>query len=140
MADVAAHATFRALTVYGDVPAGCKVVMVLHDGFEPHLRVGEFAVVDTADKEPQIGEIFVLAINSLDGSVLRLVQIRKSPPGSIGVTGVMWRWALARPGLLTMGDGPYKREAWPEKFLGRVVGLFQTLRTKVDASVHLTRC
>ena len=45
---------YRALEVMAHVPAGCRGVLVMDDRFAPHLRCGEFAVVDTADPDDPV--------------------------------------------------------------------------------------
>jgi len=52
----------RALTMYDAIPAGHIGVLVENGAFEPHLHAGEFAIVDTSDKERQVGELYVLTI------------------------------------------------------------------------------
>jgi hypothetical protein len=51
----------RALLLLDTLPAGCITYLVPDSSFAPHLREGEFAVVDTADVEPVPGEFFVIA-------------------------------------------------------------------------------
>jgi hypothetical protein len=51
----------RALTMYDHVPGGCILHPVTDDDSAPHLRAGEFAIVDTTDTwPPQHGEVYVL--------------------------------------------------------------------------------
>ena len=42
----------RALTMYDHVPGGCILQQVTDDDSAPHLRAGEFAIVDTTDTWP----------------------------------------------------------------------------------------
>ena len=128
MRDILPLDEYRALTIYEDVPTDCKVVMVLHDGFEPHLRIGEFAVVDPSDKAPQPGELFVIRIGS-DRPHLRIVQVYVSRYCSDAIS---WLFALRRPDRMATADTGLKPEYWPEKCLGRVIGIFQPMRTKAD--------
>ena len=51
---------YRALMVYDHVPAGCTLQLVGDEESAPHLRPGEFAVVDTEDTEPQNGELYLI--------------------------------------------------------------------------------
>lgn len=51
----------RALPLYDDVPSGCVVKPVTTKDFEPHLRAGELAIVDTEDRDPIPGELFYVA-------------------------------------------------------------------------------
>jgi hypothetical protein len=52
--------TIRALTMYDHVPAGCILQPVTDGDSAPHLRAGEFAIVDTTDTEPQHGEVYLV--------------------------------------------------------------------------------
>jgi hypothetical protein len=42
------------------VPGGCILQPVTGDDSAPHLRAGEFAIVDTTDTEPQHGEVYLV--------------------------------------------------------------------------------
>src|ERR1700719_3914213 len=53
----------RALTLFDHVPEGCILQPVTDDDSAPHLRVGEFAIVDTTDTEPQHGEVYLVRVN-----------------------------------------------------------------------------
>jgi hypothetical protein len=50
----------RALTLFDTVPGGCILHPVADDDSAPHLRAGEFAIVDTTDTEPQHGEVYLV--------------------------------------------------------------------------------
>ncbi len=52
--------TIRALTMYDHVPGDCILHPVTDDDSAPHLRAGEFAIVDTTDTEPQHGEVYLV--------------------------------------------------------------------------------
>jgi hypothetical protein len=52
--------TIRALTMYNHIPAGCILQPVADNDSAPHLRAGEFAIVDTTDTEPQHGEVYLV--------------------------------------------------------------------------------
>jgi hypothetical protein len=136
MSAVARVELLRALTVFEDVPPGHKVVQVFVEGFEPHLAVGEFAVIDTTDKHPQFGELYAISFNSVrtpTGRVIRIVQ----PYNGVGSdVGVMFRFGLRRPGAMVSADGPLSFEGWPDQCLGRVVGVFQPLATASDGDPY----
>ena len=55
-----AQPQLRALTPFKRLPVDHKTFKVTRDGAEPHLNVGEFAVVDTTDREPQHGELYLI--------------------------------------------------------------------------------
>jgi hypothetical protein len=68
----------RALTRFDRLPAGCITLPMSDDLFAPHLRRGEFAVVDLDDTEPLPGEIFAIGYRDdrLDcGRRLALVEL-----------------------------------------------------------------
>jgi len=50
--------------MFDHVPHGCKLELVTNDDSSPHLRVGEFAVIDTSDIEPQHGEVYLVKRSS----------------------------------------------------------------------------
>jgi len=106
-------------------------VLVQHRGFEPHLKLGEFSVIDVQDQGPVQGELYMIWIgNAIDGPHLRIVQHYAGKTPDIGIR---YRFALKRPGLVTFGDGPLYPQYWPEKCLGRIVGIYEPLRTIVEA-------
>jgi hypothetical protein len=126
----------RALTLFETLPDGHRTFRVLDDASAPHLKEREFAVIDTTDREPQHGELFV--IEHPGGSRSRHVvqvkagmcQIKSAGPES----PVWWLGHLAGfrrvgdiegiPLFAGLSDGPYDAaEPYLEKqFLGRVIG------------------
>lgn len=54
----------RALLVYDTLPAGCIAHTVTKDDLGPHLRPGEFAIIDPADRDPVRGELYLVARDS----------------------------------------------------------------------------
>jgi hypothetical protein len=50
----------RALTYFESLPPHHKTFHVGDDDSAPHLKPGEFAVIDTSDTEPQRGEIYLI--------------------------------------------------------------------------------
>ena len=123
---------YRALDVFDEVPASHRLILVLHVGFEPHLRLGEVAVVDTTDKDPQQGELYMVTIRSSgrDGSHLRIVQASFMPGAPAGC--VSFRFGLRRPDRLVSADGPITAKGWQEMCLGRIVGMYDLGVTKAD--------
>ena len=123
-----ASGEYRALQVFDHIPPGCKGVLVTNDRFAPHLRCGEFAVVDTADKIEQIGEIYLLRNDIGNGKITwTFVQLVKGRPNSDRP-----RFAYGKPELwgtaANMVDGPMHPEYWPDLCGGRVVGVVEFLR------------
>ena len=117
---------FRALQLFNHVPAGHKGVLVTGRDFEPHLRRGEFAIVDEADKSIQFGELYVLTIGSGRHEHLATVQLLRQ------TVGLWWGFSLAGKGGTVIDgrrcryvDGPLRYECWPDKCVGRVVGVMK---------------
>lgn len=123
---------YRALEVMEQVPAGCRGVLVMDDRFAPHLRCGEFAVVDVTDEPPQLGEIYVTKIEkptAPGGYVWRFAQVVRGFAGD--TTGACVAFANRIPGQMHMVDGPYTDSYWATQCLGRVVGVIEFLRSGI---------
>ncbi len=125
---------YRALTIFEDLQPAHKAVLVLQTGFEPHLKVGEFAVVDTTDKDVSNGELYMIwnrsGVNGLHcisvQASMREYEDRDGP-----FTAVGWRYAFLRPGGMPFGEGPYLLEGWKsERCFGRIVGIYQPMQTE----------
>lgn len=142
----------RALMMFPTLPPGHMTFLVEDDAFHPHLRRGEFAVIDLADHQPADGELFLISYSSPNtecGLVFALCQIRgrkefRRPDGVWvrrevpGAEPAMWwtarhwippadplvREALLRSGRVSASEGPYTTEYAAEKLVGRVVGVF----------------
>lgn len=134
-----AQSPLRALTLFQTLPPGHKTFLVDDGSSAPHLKPGEFAVIDTADTELQKGEVYLIQYESGRRS-RRLVQIRI---GTIGTNSgrsqtIWWASDLAGfrqvntmvdpmlggviPVFAGLSDGPYRAQALRRKLLGRVVG------------------
>jgi hypothetical protein len=70
-----AQSSLRALTLFETLPPGHKTFHVPDDGSSPHHKEQEFAVIDTTDREPQHGELFLKA-SSLGRRSRSIVQVR----------------------------------------------------------------
>src|ERR1017187_7059029 len=55
----ASRQPIRALTLFETLPPDHKTFHVPDDGSSPHLQETEFAVIDTTDREPQHGDLFL---------------------------------------------------------------------------------
>jgi hypothetical protein len=126
----------RALTLFETLPPDHKTFRVPDDGSSPHLKEREFAVIDTTDREPQHGELF-LKQESGHSRPRQIVQV-KAGMCQITETGpespVWWLSDLA--GFRQIGDtagiplfaglsyGPYDaaEQYLQTQFIGRVVG------------------
>ena len=135
--EIKRQANLRALTRFDRLPPGHGTFLVPDDASAPHLRKGEYAVVDLLDREVQHGEIYVIQYES--GERRRsIVQTRKD---LLNITGpgaedslVWWVGDLRGyrkteetvfggiPVFAGLSDGPYLAENLQPKLLGRIVG------------------
>lgn len=127
----------RALPIYSVIPALCIGYVVTDNRTEPHIRFGEIAVIDTQDREPLAGELFLIRYNHpLHASgILKLVQIiRKTTPPFGDEKSPFWAAPYAPQsdvpgyGKLRMIDGPYDAKYLREKLVGRVIGIMEVFR------------
>ena len=124
----------RALLIYDNLPAACVAHLIADDHSAPHLRPGEFAVVDTCDRQPARGELFVIRCN---GGRQQVVQAwpRQMHDGQGGERTAWWVGDMDRPRSLDeamhqlrsrdlgTSDGPYRLDHLASKLVGRVVGV-----------------
>jgi hypothetical protein len=144
---------FRALTLFGVLPPEHVTFGVQEDGADPHLREGEFAVIDTTDRAAQHGELYVIQYDGLDRP-RKLVQLRAA---QLNITGrgaepsLCW-WVSDLRGFRRKGDyggggnyggipeytglsdGPYTTEDLERKLIGRVVGYSVTVARSATRS------
>jgi hypothetical protein len=134
----AVQSPLRALTLFETLPPGHKTLPVEDNGSFPHLKVGEYAVIDTTDVELQKGEMYVIQHES--GSRSRhIIQIKADVISLMSGRrqSVWWVCDLAGfrrvctlpseiPLLGGMSDGPYTSRQLQKKLLGRVVGYSET--------------
>jgi hypothetical protein len=140
----------RALEILASVPPGCSLHMARDDANAPHVRAGEFVVVDGADREPSNGELFLIQFGTRpDQQCVMETRLRHyesigQPRNSLDEPTVMapgWAWMmhpLNRPrsfeetaARIRSGkpmwsrDGPCYAEYLRTILLGRVIGIFQ---------------
>lgn len=127
----------RSFIVYDELPEGCIALEVADDSQSPHLNQGEFAVVDTNDREPMHGEMFAIRWSGekigLIEARLRLGRYGTGPNGEMQ-DDCLW-WGTWRAAIMSLagapnvpcpwGDGPYREHHFREKLIGRVVGIYQ---------------
>ena len=105
----------RALEVMSVVPAGCTAYRDTNGCCNPHVKLGEFAVADTTDREPKVGEIYLLRWMNGTQSVLVLKRDRR---------GDLWFGSMPGSLLRATSDGPYEDDDYlRSKIVGRVVGV-----------------
>ena len=127
----------RALTIFDRLPAKHVTFLTSEDGAEPHLCKGEFAVIDTTDREPQHGELFAIQYQGFERR-RALVQVRSdmlnitgpgAKPSLVWWCGDLRGWRktdekmLGCPVYVGLSDGPYRTENLQPKLIGRVVGV-----------------
>ncbi|MFC7700929.1 hypothetical protein ACFQX9_30135 [Bradyrhizobium sp. GCM10028915] len=136
---------YRALMVFDQVPASCILQLVGNSESAPHLRPGEFAVVDTSDTDPQHGELYLIRWMS-GGTDIVQAFCRPGFNSEIGHYIGWWTRSLRRrdydqevakaaraaaPGAILsiprgcMVDGPRREEQFRQALVGRVVGIYQ---------------
>lgn len=142
----------RALMMFPTLPPGHMTFLVPDNRFHPHLRRGEFAVVDLVDHQPAQGELFLIAYRDPRiecGRTFALCQMvgrtRYRRPGGGWVQqpeagaepATCWmarhwiplvdpqdREAALRSGRIGTSEGPFTTEHAAEKLVGRVVGVW----------------
>ncbi len=84
-------------------------------------------MIDLSDKERQFGELYAITINSVWGRRERIVQLTR---GFVDDESGVWFAFAIEPDtpigdgrVLRFVDGPLCFEYWPEKCVGRVVGV-----------------
>ena len=123
---------YRALELMSQIPEGCALFPVMDEKSDPHLRRGEIAVVDTADREPRHGEVYVIQWSCGRRCITQLIG-----PGFAGFsppekdhwwTGALtYRQSVPGLGELRMIDGPRSKSGIRKALIGRVIGIFQSL-------------
>jgi len=124
----------RALEVFGTLPAGCSVYPVANDDSAPHLRTGEFAIIDPTDTDPQHGEVYV--VRWMDGGTsIRQLFSRPFQNESGQHIGFWTRclnfepfdMASAKGNFISYrsyADGPRLAARIKEALVGRVIGVY----------------
>ena len=51
---------YRALPIFDRLPQGCFAWLCSDNSSHPHIRPGEWAVVDAGQRRPVVGELFVI--------------------------------------------------------------------------------
>lgn len=126
----------RALMLFDRPRPGHASFSVQDDGSVPHLREGEYAIVDLRDREPQHGEIYLIEF----GGFSRNRYLKQMQSDMLNITGPgaepspVWWLSDLRGFRKTNGvvhgvhlfaglsDGPYTTEDVQSYALGRVVG------------------
>ena len=135
---------YRALTVFDRLPEGCIAFPVVDALSMPHLRLGEIAVCDGTDREPQHGELFVIEWSSGRQSIMQAAAREHMGVDGKPFTG-WWTRNLAASQLsareklwaihcddseiasavmsLCFTDGPRQIDGFRKAIVGRIVGV-----------------
>lgn len=147
--DRATQPEYRALTVYPQLPEGCIAQLVTDNSSVPHIRPGEFVVVDTGDREVRHLETYVIQWENGSRNVCEAVSREFNEPGAgqrsgwfvRSISGLRGRAALkmmenaaatsprgfvAQVAGLAWCDGPYRSDDGylESKIVGCVVGIY----------------
>jgi hypothetical protein len=121
---------YRALTLFDAAPEGHILWPVQDESADPHLKPGEYGVIDTADRQPVAGELFLIEWNSGRRSYVQ-TNVRRFGGDPVWMTDPLnrprgaeelQRWLRERRPIYT-SDGPYPVEYLACKLVGRVVGV-----------------
>lgn len=137
---------YRALMLYDTLPAGCIAFPCTDAYSEPHIRPGEWVVVDTTDRQPRQGEVYVIQWNNGRRNICqahrRPSRTSNAPPGAQqwfvgGLSNPRGRIAMDAMvnaymcGEITMhqlgwSEGPFADDGGylQSKLIGAVVGLY----------------
>jgi hypothetical protein len=130
---------FRALTPFDGLTIGLRTFRISTDLLEPHLRAGEYAVVDPSDREIQHGELYLIQWQQGRREVLQVTSDELKFCGQPGPSPCWWLWIIPKEGDGPFGlpdgcgtaDGPYRddeqgRAHLQSQMLGRVIGYSST--------------
>jgi hypothetical protein len=120
----------RALEVFDHVPEHCFLHVEKDDTHAPHIRAGEFVIIDEQDREPSRGDLFLLQwMNDTRGIMLASERPCQMNPLPAPKEPVWWLDPLnrfdPRRRLNYLSDGPYFLDQLRQKIVGRVIGLYQ---------------
>jgi hypothetical protein len=129
----------RALEIFSDVPDGCRLHLVRDSCHAPHLRAGEFAVIDLVDQTIRFGELYLVA-QSRGPALWQINREPDLPPWSgqqpdrpcamlmpLNSPRRLPNGMLDWPRLdeMHMSDGPIFLDCLEPKIIGRVIGVYQ---------------
>ena len=140
MTHMPATKELRAFEIFSSVPEGCRLELITDSYNSPHLRQGEFAVVDPRDREFVDGEVYVIGWPGGGRKPRSICQVRRrmhrrSPDGVM--TPGIWFCPLCRPVFKANGqvdwnepvflsDGPLNPKYLPEYIIAKVIGVYQS--------------
>ena len=113
-------AELRALEIFDHLPPGCRLELVGDDDNAPHLRRGEYAVIDPADRRPVAGELHLIDWSTSRSISLLMFRVHKGIDGK-DFTGA-WFEPLAK--VPVTSEGPFRLDRLGRYLAGRVVGVW----------------
>jgi hypothetical protein len=114
-----------------------------NDDSAPHLRAGEFAIIDTADTGPQFGEVYLVRWSNGSTSIRQLISRPFKSPDRGELIGWWTRClnfekydaalekARRAPGTIphishrSGIDGPRLADVIQQSLVGRVIGIYE---------------
>ena len=140
---------YRALLMFDTLPAGCIPFLCSDEHSAPHIRPGEFVVVDTTDRTPRHLELYVIqwecgrrVICQARNTGRKLIEVPEADAWSVGsLNAIRGRAAVDAylrasdleprdagqvPVLRRLGwsDGWFSSDHLAGKLVGCVVGLY----------------
>ncbi len=133
--NVIAGTAHHAFPMFKTVPLGCTVWLVNGREHEPVMKPGEWAVIDTTDRDIEFGELYL--VRQYSGPIVwQVCQNGLARPDG-GRPCAMLRPVAGhyrtieevhrafRTGRVFTSDGPIYLEYLQEQIIGRVIGMFQ---------------
>jgi hypothetical protein len=128
---------FRALTTFEKLEPHHATFQVGNDDSAPHLLPGEYAVIDTADRELQHGELYLIQYETGDRPrmIVQITASRLHPVGGNRDNAPIVWWTCALRGFRQtskmggipifsgLSDGPHWTKNLQSRLSGRVVGV-----------------
>lgn len=137
-ASAAPQPGLRSFIVYDRLPENCIAFEVPDNKALPHLRAGDFVVIDPSDREPAMGELFAITWKSSFDQNWQIAQTDPWPiPSRPDLDGERWGvGAVAAEDLVSVcgkpmgralrwSDGPYPADYVREICHGKVVGIYE---------------
>ncbi len=134
---------YRALMMFDELPPGCISFMSTDEYSVPHIRPGEFVVVDTIDRTPRDGEVYVIQwnggrrnicqasrrqsrrVNAVSGEQDWYVGGLSNPRGRAAIDAAVQECIAAAREYPGWSEGPFAADGYLESILvGCVIGLY----------------
>ena len=130
----------RSFIVYDELPMGCIAFEDTEGESGPHIKEGEFAVIDTTDRAPSHNEMYMVQWKSSDRRELASLRLRRinvfnddgtTTPADLWFIGtIAGQQPIALDGSpvgprIQFVDGPYRDEDAMDRIVGKVVGVYQ---------------